>query len=302
MSCARRLVQRLLKVLRKKAAKKLIAQEPLDATAVAMGPGLWTARADSRPLRKMERRSLIMALPAADPHLTVARVLARVGHAVSGSAEGLSCSRGGSRCYSRNREERVAEMANKRVRSVRAASRGKKAGRRGGKTAPPAGKRKAVTRGTARARRAGFGLLALDEATCAGHVFGETSVLSKNASKLVDARRFIAGVAYKRNGGGMAPPKIPTESELQNPNTKAIWEHCLTAAKHAANDDVGKCKNFVVWYSDDSGKTPSKSPSEIKDKWPYDQIDKIKESWGPFTSPITPKGDNIYVIKYCGVP
>jgi len=118
----------------------------------------------------------------------------------------------------------------------------------------------------------------------------------------VDARRFIAGVAYKRNGGGMAPPKIPTESELQNPNTKAIWELCLTAAKDAANDDVGKCKNFVVWYSDDSGKTPSKSPSEIKDKWPYDQIDKIKESWGPFTSPITPKGDNIYVIKYCGVP
>ena len=33
------IVQRLLKVLRKKAAKKLIAQEPLDATAVAPGPG-----------------------------------------------------------------------------------------------------------------------------------------------------------------------------------------------------------------------------------------------------------------------
>src|SRR5258708_38681829 len=117
MSCARRLVQRLLKVLRKKAAKKLIAQEPLDATAVAMGPGLWTARADSRPLRKMERRSLIMALPAAYPPLTVARVLARGGQAGSGSAEGLSCSRGGPRCYSRNRGGSVPDVANQPISS-----------------------------------------------------------------------------------------------------------------------------------------------------------------------------------------
>jgi hypothetical protein len=141
----------------------------------------------------------------------------------------------------------------------------------------------------------------LDEKTCAGHVFAETSVLSNNAAKLVQARRFIAGVAYKRNGSGMAPPKIPTDQELQNPNTKAIWERCQTAAKDAANDDVKTCKHFVIWYSDDDGKSPSKKPSRIPDDWPYDQTDKIKESWGPFTSPIEPKGSNIFVIKYCGV-
>src|SRR5262245_43575676 len=142
----------------------------------------------------------------------------------------------------------------------------------------------------------------MDEKTCAGHVFAETSVLSENADKLAEARRFIAGVAYKRNGDGVAPPKIPTEEELKNPNTKAIWERCQTAAKEAATDDVKTCKHFVIWFSDDGGKTPSKTPLEIEDDWPYDQTGKIKGSWGPFTSPIKPKGSNIFVIKYCGVP
>lgn len=142
----------------------------------------------------------------------------------------------------------------------------------------------------------------LDKKTCAGHVFGETSVLSGNAAKLAEARRFIAGVAYKRNGGGMAPPKIPTDEELKNPITKAIWERCTTAADDAAGDDVGDCKHFVIWFSDDNGKTPSKQPERITDDWPYDQTDKIKGSWGPFVSPVKPKGSNIFVIKYCGVP
>lgn len=145
-------------------------------------------------------------------------------------------------------------------------------------------------------------VLSLDETTCAGHVFGETSVLSNSADKLKEARRFIAGVAYKRNGQGMAPSVIPSEEDLKNPNTKAIWDRCLTAAKDAAADDVANCKHFVVWFSDDDGKTPSKKPQEIEKKWPYEQTDKIKGSWGPFTSPITPKGNNIFVIKYCGVP
>jgi hypothetical protein len=142
----------------------------------------------------------------------------------------------------------------------------------------------------------------LDQNTCAGHVFAETSVLSNNAAQLADARRFIAGAAYKRNGSGMAPPKIPSDDELGNPNTKAIWERCQKAAKDAASDDVKTCKHFVIWYSDDNGKTPSKKPSRIPDDWPYDQTDKIKGSWGPFNSPIKPAGDNIYVMKYCGVP
>lgn len=142
----------------------------------------------------------------------------------------------------------------------------------------------------------------LDKEACAGHVFGETSVLSNNAGKLAEARRFIAGVAYKRNGTGMAPAKIPTEDDLKNPNTKAIWDRCLQAAGDAQGDDVRTCKHFVVWFSDDDGKTPSKKPSRITDDWPYDQTDKIRGSWGPFVSPVTPKGNNIFVIKYCGVP
>lgn len=144
--------------------------------------------------------------------------------------------------------------------------------------------------------------LSVDQKTCAGHVFGETSVLSNNADKLKDGRRFIAGVAYKRNGAGMAPPVIPSDDDLKNPNTKAIWDRCMTAAKDAATDDVGTCKHFVIWFSDDDGKTPSRTPEEIPNSWPYDQADKIKGSWGPFTSPIKPKGTNIFIIKYCGVP
>ncbi|CAH1906094.1 hypothetical protein NTGHW29_750012 [Candidatus Nitrotoga sp. HW29] len=162
-------------------------------------------------------------------------------------------------------------------------------------------------------------MASIDETTCSGIVFAETSILSGNTDDLNAARRFIAGVAYKRNGTGTAKPKIPSESDLANPITKAIWENCKTAAKSAANDDVGTCKHFVIWYSDDNGNTPSKFPKEIKDPWPYTQIDKIKQSWGPFKMPFPPiftefneiamqpldllnrEINNIYVITYCGV-
>jgi hypothetical protein len=164
----------------------------------------------------------------------------------------------------------------------------------------PAGKKAALRRSTA--RLTAVTALSLDKNSCAGHVFGETSVLSSNTAKLAEVRRFIAGVAYKRNGSGLASPKIPTNEELKNPNTKAIWDRCLKAADDAAGDDVGNCKHFVIWYSDDQGKTPSKQPSRIPDDWPYDQTDKIKGSWGTFTSPVKPIGNNIFVIKYCGVP
>jgi hypothetical protein len=170
----------------------------------------------------------------------------------------------------------------------------------------PVARKKAATKKTALKQRTMSLVSAtattLGRKTCAGHVFGETSVLSNNPAKLAEARRFIAGVAYKRNGTGIAPPKIPTEDELKNPNTAAIWNRCLKAADDAAGDDVGACKHFVVWFSDDDGKTPSKQPSRIPDDWPYDQTDKIKGNWGPFVSPVAPKGNNIFVIKYCGVP
>ncbi len=160
----------------------------------------------------------------------------------------------------------------------------------------------------------------IDQNICAGIVFGETSVLKGDAAILAQARRYIAGVAYKRNGAGVSKPVIPSEDDLESPITSNIWDLCKKAAQDASKDDVGTCKHFVIWYSDDKGKTPSKFPHEINDNtWPYNQIDKITGSWGPFSSNINPKllpinevltedpevsvfaATNLYVIKYCGV-
>jgi hypothetical protein len=148
-------------------------------------------------------------------------------------------------------------------------------------------------------------ILAIDASVCQAIVYAETGTIEVGSSEglpgLAEARRFIAGAAYKRNGAGVAKPKYPTPDELKQPFIKKAWDRCETAAKDAQGDDVGKCKHFVVWFSDDGGKTPSKKPKEIKDKWPYEQIDKIETSWGPYT--VNELGaDNIYVIKYCGVP
>jgi|GEM_PF-6527955 len=147
-------------------------------------------------------------------------------------------------------------------------------------------------------------LTVIDPGVCQAIVYGETGTIEATEEQLpglAEARRFIAGVAYKRNGSGMAKPKYPTPDELKQPFIKRAWDRCKKAADDAKNDDVGKCKHFVIWYSDDNGKTPSKKPTEIPDKWPYEQVDKIKGSWGPYEVNELGK-DNIYVIKYCGVP
>lgn len=199
--------------------------------------------------------------------------------------------------------DEVIIMAKASKKAVKKLVAKKKAGKKGSSAKKSAvARKKKRAMGLRSASRLVAAATGLDKETCAGHVFGETSVLSSNATKLAEARRFIAGVAYKRNGTGMAPAKMPTEDELKNPNTKAIWDRCLQAAGDAESDDVKTCKHFVVWFSDDDGKTPSKQPSRIPDDWPYDQADKIKGSWGPLVSPVTPKGNNIFVIKYCGVP
>ncbi len=143
---------------------------------------------------------------------------------------------------------------------------------------------------------------AIERTTCAGHVFAETASLSGTPDKLKEARRFIAGVACKRCGDGIAPAKFPSETDLQNPHVKEVWELCQAACKDAESDDVKECKNFVIWYSDDAGQSPSKSPSRMGADWPYDHSDKITASYGPFKNPIEPKGENIFVFKYCGVP
>jgi hypothetical protein len=146
---------------------------------------------------------------------------------------------------------------------------------------------------------------ALDRDTCQAIVFGETSVLeltgTTTAANLADARKFIAGVAYKRNGDGVATPLYPSEAQLKIPFVKRAWDACGKAADDAVNYDVKTCKNFVIWYSDDQGKTPSRKPKEIKDNtWPYDETSKITGNWGPFKSNEL-AASNIYVIKYCGV-
>jgi hypothetical protein len=144
-------------------------------------------------------------------------------------------------------------------------------------------------------------LPALDSVVCAGHVFGQTGQLTGTVAKLEAVRRFIAGVAYKRRGSGMPPARVPSAADLLDPQTKAVWDLCLVAADAAVGDDVGNCLNFVIWYSDDAGKTPSKKPSRLPDDWPYDQANKIKDSWGPFISADAPAGNNIFIMKYCGV-
>lgn len=144
----------------------------------------------------------------------------------------------------------------------------------------------------------------ISESVCQAIIYAETGTLEVAAAglpELAEARRFIGGVAYKRKGSGVAKPKYPTPDELKQPFIKRAWERCLQAAKDSAADDVGDCKHFVIWYSDDEGKTPSKKPTEITDKWPYEQTDKISAHWGPYKANEL-NADNIYVIKYCGVP
>lgn len=149
---------------------------------------------------------------------------------------------------------------------------------------------------------AGFAEAPIDETTCAGIVFAETASLrSTDATELATARRFVAGVAYKRQGSGVAKPQIPTTDELKNPNVKREWELCQKAAKDAAKDDVGTCRHFVIWPLDDKNEGPATKP-KIPAAWPYDHKDKIDKKYGPFKNSVHPVGDAIYVIKYCGVP
>lgn len=144
----------------------------------------------------------------------------------------------------------------------------------------------------------------IDTSVCQAIVYAETGTIETTPAGLpglAGARQFIAAVAYKRNGSGVAKPKYPTPDELKQPFIKRAWDRCKVAADDAIGVDVANCRHFVVWYSDDGGKTPSKKPSEITDKWPYNHSDKITQSWGPY-SVNELGGDNIYVMKYCGVP
>ncbi|CDZ54445.1 hypothetical protein [Neorhizobium galegae] len=145
----------------------------------------------------------------------------------------------------------------------------------------------------------------ITQSVCQAIVFAETGTIElpdeAKLPELVAARRYIAGVAYKVNGDPkkIATPRYPTADELKQPFIKKAWDSCGQAAKDAASDDVGNCRHFVIWYSDD-GRTPSRVPKSMPASWPYDETDKITQAWGPYKVNVL-GADNIYVIKYCGV-
>jgi hypothetical protein len=70
--------------------------------------------------------------------------------------------------------------------------------------------------------------LAVDSVICQAIVYGESGTIEllkgSDAPGLAEARRFIAGVAYKRSGQGLAKPKYPTADELKQPFIKKAWE------------------------------------------------------------------------------
>ena len=140
---------------------------------------------------------------------------------------------------------------------------------------------------------------------CAEVVFGETSLLRApggNEDQLVAARRFIAGVVYKRyegHEGRFAPRQHPTADQLKNPQIAKHWSLCQTAATDASSDDIGACQHFVISWINSEGDGPSPDDTSIKDPWPIDYKANIKDKYGPFTR--TDHGD-MYVFKYCGVP
>jgi hypothetical protein len=147
----------------------------------------------------------------------------------------------------------------------------------------------------------------MDEKTVAGIVYNETSGLRPAPGyekELWRARVYIAGVATIRQGRGLADPKIPNETELKNPLVKQIWEECLAATFAVCSIGVPDfCPHFVIWPSTD-GKTPTDTP-KMSASWPYTQLGKISNVFGPFHNPKkvgdVPQGHNIYIFAYCGV-
>jgi len=149
--------------------------------------------------------------------------------------------------------------------------------------------------------------MALTEDQCAAIVYAETASLRKgtsDASVLHDARVWVAKIAYKRDGKGVAAGKTPGTEELKWSPAKTAWDDCKKAAKEAKGENAGTCRHFVIWPSDDNGKTPTAKPS-MGATWPYTEKSKITHGFGPLSNPVkvgdTPKSDKVYIFVYCGV-
>ena len=146
----------------------------------------------------------------------------------------------------------------------------------------------------------------LSEDDCAAVVYGETGTLRApggDEDQLVTGRTFIAAVAYARyldDPSRFAPKKRPTDDELQDAGIKKHWDLCIAAAKAGKQLGIGNCLHFVVWPIDSAGVGPTDSPT-IPDAWPYQEVAKITERYGPFKSYSKPLSDATYIFKYCGV-
>jgi RHS repeat-associated protein len=126
---------------------------------------------------------------------------------------------------------------------------------------------------------------------------------SKSRDNLNEARTKIAEIA-NRGKKAMAPPKAPTSAELKVPFVQQQWNDCKKARQAAGNRTSND--SMVQWPSDDSGKTPSKSPERMQADWPYDYTPYI--SYGPFRVLARQKGDpvpvsdKVYIFFYNNVP
>jgi hypothetical protein len=149
----------------------------------------------------------------------------------------------------------------------------------------------------------------IDETMVAGIVYNETSglrAISGQEAQLQKGRDKIAEIAYKRDGKGMAKPKIPDAEELKFPPAKAAWEASKGAAKNAKEVDAKDCIHVFIWPSADKGKTPDKKQKTagIAD-WPFDEAAKIKHTYGPINCPKkvgdVPESKTVYIFIYCGV-
>lgn len=130
---------------------------------------------------------------------------------------------------------------------------------------------------------------------------GQANWDAASRDALNKAREHIAEVA---NAGkrSVAKPAIPNPKNL-TPVEESQWRDCQTAAS-AAGGKTSK-DNFIIWPSDDNGRTPTHNPP-LRAEWPYDYSGHIEKSYGPFRVPKkagdVPAGNNIYIFFFKDVP
>jgi len=111
---------------------------------------------------------------------------------------------------------------------------------------------------------------------------------------LEEAMRRIAGIAAKEPSR-VSPPRVP---DLNNPNSKYVYEQAEAAAKNAI--DPCETRHFVIAKSKE-GKVPDTDIPDITAQWPYTYASNITYIYGPFRDALDKKNDK-YIFFYTGVP